>query len=153
MEKKQGRKPIKQRPKASFEDAEFSSDITKISDELKAELKEQNYAYRWVDYLKMKTMDGYHPRGWQLYRRPKEKSDIIDNSEARLGSNPDRLIRRGTLVLAVRSEELNLKHKVYLRNRASRYAANAKAQRKEDLIRTAKQHNLDTTIVDGYEDK
>jgi hypothetical protein len=147
------KKSIKSKPTLDFNDELFSSDITKISKELKKELQDQNLAWRFIDYKKYMDLGGYHPRGWKAYKQKRGNSDILDTEAARYGANPDGFMRRGTLVLAVRSQELNTEHKAYLKNRASRYAVSVEKQQKNELRQRAKEARLDTRIVDGYEDK
>lgn len=147
-----GKRPASEKRDPSYAfAAEFDDDITKIEPAILKEIKEKGLVPRWVDYLRMKDMDGYHPKGWTLYKRT--PGGTMSSQEAQNGRNPDGLVRRGTLVLAVRSVEFNEKHKAYLKDRASQYVVKSRRQQAADLQRKARQHNIDTRVTEGYEDK
>lgn len=146
-----GRKPLSQRIRSEEEFGdEFQQDMLAVSNDIQNELKSKGLVWRWVDYMRMKQMDGYHPRGWVLYKR--KADDKLDKDEVRIGRDPSGLIRRGSLVLAVRPKETNDRHKAYLKHRASQYTVKSKKKELDGLKQKAKQLNLDTKIVDGYEE-
>ena len=151
MNTKDGKKPLSAKTSKKVDSySDLFGDATSISEELKKELEEQGLVPRWVDYKQMKEMDGYHKKGWVIYRR--KNRDIIDNQEFRFGTGPDGLVRRGSMVLAVKSKADWVKHKNYLKDKAERYGAYFKKRQVSELRKLAQDSGIKTTIVEGYED-
>lgn len=151
MSLKNGKKPLseKQKPKLDTYDDLFST-ATTISPELKKELESQGLKWRWGSYKQLKDMDGYHPRGWKIYRR--KESDIIDRQDAGFGQSPDGVIRRGDMILVVKPEANWRKHKEYLKNKARRYGKDSEKAQAERLRQLAREHNVKPEISEGYDD-
>lgn len=151
MKLKDGKKPLssKPQPKVDTPDELFST-ATTLSPEMLKELADQGLKHRWGSYKQLKDMDGYHPRGWKVYRRP--ESAIIDRQDTGFGQSPDGIVRRGDMILMVKPEENWRKHKEYLRNKARRYGKDAEKANVERLRQLAREHNLDPNISEGYDD-
>lgn len=148
---KDGKKPLATKQTTTIPSHnELFGDATSLSPELKKELEEQGLVPHWVDYKQIRDMDGYHKKGWVIYR--KEKNDIIDNQEFRFGRDPDGLVRRGSMVLAVKTKADWIKHKEFLKNKAERYGSYFKKRQVTELQKLAKNSGLDSTVVDGYDD-
>jgi hypothetical protein len=144
---KSGKKLIKEQD-PFLNPNDIFGDATSLSPELKKELEDQGLVPRWVSYKQMKAMDGYHAKGWRVYKR--KNDDIIDNQEFRLGGSPDGYVRRGDMVLAVKTVEDWKRHKDYLAAKAERYSKSVRKQQVDDLRKLAKE--LNTTVVEGYDD-
>lgn len=151
MPLKDGKKPLSAKPNPAVPKyGDLFGDATTLSEELKKELEEQGLVGRWVDYKRLKEMDGYHTKGWILFRR--KKSDIIDSQEFRFGQNPDGIVRRGSMVLAAKTKEEVEKHKAFLKDKAERYGKHFKKRQAAELRQLAKDGGLDTQVVEGYDD-
>lgn len=127
----------------------FGNPLT-ISPELKKEIKDQGLAHRFIDYKRYKEMDGYHSRGWKVYKRKNTSSKNSD--EFTHGSNPDGYVRRGTVILAVRPVEINEKHKQVLKNKAELYSRKKRRKNAKDLRQMADEGGLDTMVSEDYGD-
>ena len=107
-------------PTISHED--IFGNAVKLSPELKRELDEKGLVGRFVDYKRVAGNDGHHDSGWTVYRRGTDnKSDTLDMYGARFGQSPDGLVRRGSLVLAVKTSGQVEKHRQFLKARATSY--------------------------------
>lgn len=150
---KEGRKPISTRKRPaetiSYDDV-FSSALS-IDPELQAELDKKGLVPRFVDAKRMAEMGGYNDKGWQIYRREKNISDTINPSDFKYGNDPSGIIRRGSLVLAVKTKEKAAMHRKFLDQRAENSKMFGKKQA-DELRAFAKSNGLDAQIHEGYED-
>lgn len=148
---KKGKTPVEKKSgeKNVAHDELFGNALT-LSPELLKELDDKGLEGHFVDYKRMKEMDGYHPKGWKIYQRP--KSDTMDNQEFKLGSAPDGIIRRGSTVLAVKTKEQAEKHRRYLDQKAKRQRAAYQKQAAQELRQAARDNRLDSRIIEGYEE-
>lgn len=96
MEKKQAQ-PI-------YDDTE-ENDIDGV---LKKELEGQDLEYRFVDFKQAKSLGGASRSGWRIYKR-KSPDPRIQGIESL--ADPDGLVRKGTLVLAVKHKQLAQKQR------------------------------------------
>lgn len=148
---KNGRKPLAaKKTVASLTHDDIFGNAMTLPPELKAELDEQGLEPRFVDFKKLKEMDGFHEKGWTVYK--KEDSDIIGNNEFRFGSTPDGVVRRGSMVLAVKPKASAEKHRAYLRQKAQRYSKSFVKRTTDELRQIARDGNVDARIYEGYED-
>lgn len=149
---KAGRKPISQKPRAGTNlsyDELFGNNLT-ISPELKAELDAKGLVPRWVDARIIKDFGGYHPKGWTIYKRDKTNA-APDGMEFTYGSDPAGIIRRGSVVLAVKSKEQAEKHRGFLDQRAKSYQ-NIHQEKADELRQFAKANRLNSQISEGYDE-
>jgi len=107
---KNGRVPLSQKKRPSFK-ASFSNRLG-LDDALIEEIESQGLEYRWVDANKMYLNQGYHPNGWGAYKRK------VGTTDFKYGNDPDGVIRRGSMILAVRSKDLCQEHRDYLQEKA-----------------------------------
>lgn len=148
---KEGKKPIKTKPKTQIlNHNDIFGNALSLTDEIKKDLEEQGLTPRFVDYKKLKEMDGYHEKGWTIYKKP--KCDSIDNREFKFGSTPDGVVRRGSMVLAVKSKEQIALHRTYLKQKAERYSQAYTKKKASELRQIAKNSNVDVKIYEGYDD-
>jgi hypothetical protein len=74
-----------------------------IDGPLKKELEDQDLEYRFVDFKQAKALGGASRAGWRVYKR-KSPDPRIQGIESL--ADPDGLVRKGTLVLAVKHKQL-----------------------------------------------
>lgn len=121
MSIKDGKKPISQKPaKASIfmNDDVFGNHLS-IPEDVQKELDEQGLHGRWLNAKTLHSNQGYHPKGWSVYRR---KSVDKDATAFKFGADPDGIIRRGDLILGVKTKEKYENHKAFLESKAQRYS-------------------------------
>jgi len=149
---KKEKKPIGEVKKTTtiIDPDDIFSNALSLTPQLIAELAEQGLVGRYIDYKRVKAMDGVHPKGWRVYKR--KNSDIIDNHEFQFGTGPDGLVRRGSCVLAVKSEEAVAKHRLHLQQKAERRKVSYNKQAAEELRRVAKNARIDANIIEGYDE-
>lgn len=112
-----GKKPLSQKrqvqaPQTDVTDL-FGNPLT-LDKEVMDALKAKNLAHRFINAAQLQSMGGYHQYGW----RPIKAKDLYANmgtSDFMFGIDPEGYIRRGDLILAVRPQEVNEKHKAYLK--------------------------------------
>lgn len=121
-----------------------------LDPELVAAIQAKGFAHRFINAKKLIEMGGYHAKGWRPYKPSTEERAKLESQSLLFGSDPDGYIRRGDCILAVRSKELNDKHKAYLKQEVARtqnVAKNAASQIK-DFIRS---NGLDMRVQEGAE--
>lgn len=148
-----GKKPISSKRKpvetVLFDDV-FASALS-LDAELASELEQKGLVPRFVDAKRMSEMGGYNEKGWQIYRREKRAADSINPSDFKFGNDPSGIIRRGSLVLAVKTKEKAAMHRKYLNQKAANQEQVQK-QAASELRNFARQNGLDTMIHEGYEE-
>jgi hypothetical protein len=154
---KDGKKPISQKRKAMdlladtiLADDVFSSALS-LDPEISRELEDKGLVPRFVDAKKLSEMGGYNDKGWQVYRRDKKPSDTINPSDFKFGNDPSGIIRRGSLVLAVKTKANADKHRKFLDQRALQQEQSNK-RRGEELKAFARNSGIDAVIHEGYEE-
>ncbi len=75
---------------------------------LKEELKEQNLEYRFIDFKQAKANGGTSRSGWRIYKR-KSADPRIQGIESL--TDPDGLVRKNSMVLAVKHTVLAQKQR------------------------------------------
>lgn len=112
---------------------------------LKDELKKKKLAYRFIDFKQAKNNGGRSRAGWVIYKR-ESKDPILGD----LGMDSDKLVRKGTLVLAVKPQVLADKQK-------SRVASQNDYMNKYNKIRTkeldsdARKLGGSSRAIEGFE--
>jgi hypothetical protein len=150
MSIKEGKKPLSSKPKQVNP---FTSDILgntlAIPDEIQAELESKGLVGRWLNAKEVYKNQGYHPRGWSVYRRDKPSSDTLN---FKFGNDPDGIVRRGDCILGVKTVEQHKAHKDHLDARARRgYDINAeKAKEMKSLLGQSGLKNA--KVLEGYDD-
>ena len=147
---KNGKKPLATRPPQSvdIQADELFGNACSISPELARELDEKGLVPRFVDAKKLYEMNGYHPKGWVPYKRD---MSIVGKEDFKYGSDPSGIIRRGSLILAVKTKEQAAKHKAYLDQRAGR-AKTFNTEKAKELRDFGRSHNLPVEVHEGYEE-
>lgn len=150
---KEGKKPISQKRKpveTIAHDDVFASALS-LDPELTKELEDKGLVPRFVDAKRMSEMGGYNDKGWQVYRRAKLATDNINPSDFKYGNDPSGIIRRGSLVLAVKTKEKAAMHRKFL-NQRSAQQEDVNKQKADELRAYARQNGLNAEIFEGYEE-
>lgn len=155
--KPSNKKPQETKPKAQrkpdpewdvegFE--EFYNNRLSLSSELKQELKDQGLDWRFINIQTFRNKGNRHPSLWRPYN-VKARSPM----EAFKGVDPEGVLTRGDLVLAVRPKHVS---EAYKKNVAKRNAANAGYNRAqaEQMKQMARSAGVDgqVKIHEGYDD-
>jgi hypothetical protein len=148
---KNGKKHISSRPAASPRidlDEVFGNPLS-IPPVIKKYLEEKKLAHRFISHVKLKATAGRHHRGWSpLSLKEVPGYDTMNT----FGSSPDGYYYFGDLILAVRPQELNQKHKAYLKQEAQA-ASNTQRKGAEELRQYVKSNKLDMRVHEGYEEE
>jgi hypothetical protein len=141
-------------PIVNFDDV-FGNQLT-IPEEVEAEMKRKGWEPHWLDAKSLHVNQGYHPKGWKVYRRDTQAlgtagTRTIDSQEFRYGSDPDGVIRRGTLILGYKTSEEVTKHRAYLKQRADRQS-NVQATQAKELRKMVRDSGLASTVIEGDDD-
>jgi hypothetical protein len=145
---KDGKKPVS--AKASSSPSFFSHDALfgnnqRIPEDVQADLDSQGLVGRWLNAKKLYDNQGYHKMGWVPYKR---KGPATGVSEFRTGSDPEGIVRRGDMILGVRTKAKNEEHKAYLKHKAS-VQEGSQAQSATEL---RKLMGKSGKVIEGYED-
>lgn len=149
-----GKKPLSSKPKpaSTVPVGELFGNALAIPADVQRELDEKGYEGRWVDAQKLYAFSGYHPKEWVPYKQERKK-DSGAPTDLKFGADPEGVIRRGTMILAVKRKEDAERHRAYLKHKAS-LVSNKQLQRAqaESLRKMARDHGADMTVDEGYED-
>lgn len=147
-----GRKPIKAKTKPAdgfLKADEVFGNRMSIPADIKQELLDQGLEGRWLNAKDVHQNQGYHKRGWSVYRR---KSDKI-NSEWSYGNDPSGVVRRGDSILGVKTIEDVSKHRQYLAQRANKQSLRASDREgAKALKKSVAEAGLDTKVQEGGAD-
>ncbi len=103
----------------NYEDSDNEYDIDSV---LKKELEEAGLEYRFIDFKKAKLNGGMSRAGWRIYVRKSSDPRLQGISVL---EDPDKLVRQGSLVLAVKTTN----------------GANKQRSRRDAQNRSLKQYN------------
>lgn len=119
----------------------------KVPEQVAAEIKEAGLVSRWINATEFKKAFGFHKNRWQPFQSKYMKS----LANGIFGGDPEGYVRRGDLILAVKSKELQDKHRAFVKDRTEALAGKAK-QHKAKLREIAREHGVKTNIDDDYDD-
>jgi hypothetical protein len=140
------KKPLSAAKAALFSRPSFFGTKLDIPSDVKKDISERGLEYRWVDYNKYTTNGNMHENGWEPYRRTTKPT----GTEAlTFGSSPDGIIRRASLMLAVRPKKFGEEHRGWLKSKAA--AASGHNKIKADELREMA-GPVGATIHEGYEE-
>jgi hypothetical protein len=144
-----GKKHISEKPKGQSTQSAFTPMNTlDIPPEAKREIEEAGMEARWVDSKQFADHGNVHKNHWQLYK--KASATVSQGVNPLTGLPPDGTIRRGTLVLAVRSKEISDGHRAELKRKAARMSGSVKNQG-EELRQIARKGGISERIFDETE--
>jgi hypothetical protein len=147
---KDGKKPISEKiPQSNFllSDDDLGNMLA-IPPDIKEELAAKGLVGRWLNGAELAKNQGYHRRGWQVYKRDKSHA-IMD---FKLGSDPEGLVRRGDCILGVKAKDAVTKQQAFLRQASLRKSA-TEASAKAELQRSFKAAGIKTSVVSGYDEE
>ena len=149
MNIKEGKKPISAKPGVQIVSEDpFGNPLT-IGSELEKELAKQGLVGRWVNATELYKFQGYHPKGWRVYKT--QNNAILSNKEFRFGNDPEGVVRRGDCILAVKDQVERDKHRAFLDARADRQIAGA-IYRKKELQEFAAKRGVKVAVTEGYDE-
>ncbi len=152
---KNGQRPLSQktRPPAIIDsDDVFSNPLSLDADMLKL-IESKGFKYRWINYKNFVEMGGTHEAHWvplPLKQLKEWGYDSINAQTFLFGSDADGYIRRKDLILGIRSNAINDKHKQYLRQEAAR--ASMVQERTADAARELVGNTQGIKVHEGYQD-
>jgi hypothetical protein len=153
---KNGKKPISQKTRpALVNHSDVFANPLDIDPQLKNLIADKGFSIRFINYKQFVDMGGTHEAYWRPVSRKELKEwgyDMMDTHSFISGSDPDGFIRRKDLILAVRTKELNEKHKAYLRQEAQS-RSNLEKRHAEELRDQVRRSGLNATVSEGYEDE
>jgi hypothetical protein len=98
-----------------------------IPADIKEHMAKEGWVPRWLNAKQVYNNQGYHPKGWQVYRRPNTVS-----TDFKFGSDPDGVVRRGDSILGYKTKAQHDKHTAYL-DQSRRALAGYKSRQKEEM--------------------
>lgn len=147
-----GKKPLSQKPKATpiAMDDIFGNQLG-VEPAILEAIKAKGMDYRFVNAKQLTDMGGYHPHGWRPLKLSEIECDKINLHSFQFGNDPDKYIRRGDAILAVRPTETGDKHRAYLKQEAER-AKQIQKTHADELRALAKRSGGGMTVHEGYEE-
>lgn len=148
MSQNNDKKPVdlKGKTKYSATDIDDFDDESDIDTVLKAELKEKNLEYRFIDFKQAKLNGGRNRNGWMVYKRESEDPRLSGISSLK---DPDGLVRSGSMVLAVKTKNSADKQREKIA-RQTRSMNDYNKATAEELDQKARQLG-GSRIVSGYD--
>lgn len=148
---KGGKKPLSAKPTEFNLGDEFHENRLAIDPTIRKEIEDAGLEMRFVDAKSLYEMNGYHKDGWVPYIRKVTSGDKIDSNQFKFGNDPSGVIRRGTLILAVKTKEQADMHRERNRQKAARYQFEAAKATLDGIKNTVRQGNLGKAINVGYD--
>lgn len=133
---KAGKLPVTSRPQAAriTADEAFGGGGMVLPEDIAEHGRKEGLSFRWLNASEVYKNQGYHTRGWQVYKRPNPGPINFQ-----FGQDPEGVVRRGDCILGYKTKEAVTRHKEYLRQKAEDYSAGQKKQSIEDMRATARQ--------------
>lgn len=143
--------PIKNKQTAEKQAIAFSEfdldDALAIEPTLLAEIKAKGLVHRWINSAKFKNNFGFDARRWAPYKRESKGSESFGFTDS------EGYTRRGDLILAVRSTEINAAHKAKIQRKNSNLAATQSKEAASELRQRMKDAGIKgAKIFEGYEE-
>ncbi len=108
-------KPLAAAKNPLFTRPSFFGNKLDVPNDVKADCEKRALEARWVDYVKYTSNGNMHENGWEPYKRT-SKADAVEGLT--LGNSPDGIIRRASLMLAVRPKKFGDEHRSWLKGKA-----------------------------------
>lgn len=123
--------------KKSQVDPGFSLDPMSLDAELAKEIESKGFVGRFISVKQLERNGGRHNKGWRPYKRDKISTEL----SGIFGRDPDNYVRRGDLILAVKTQEEVNSHKAYLRQEADASSVNNSIKRQKEQLKQAIRSN------------
>lgn len=146
-----GKKPLssKAKPAPLTYDDLFGNKLG-VDPAIKKRIDEMDMDCRFISVKHLQDMGGFHDHGWRPIKM-KEVCATMDEHTKQLGSDPEGYIRRGDLVLGVRSKERGRLHKTYLAQEAkARELKQIERVHKDELRQSLKETR--EQVVSGFDE-
>jgi hypothetical protein len=137
----------KQTPKVEFNPADLYKSRLDMDPALAKELKEAGLVGRWINAKEFQKNYGFHHSGWTPYKKKAAPNAKVDSL---FGGDPEGYVRRGDLVLAVKTTEEQEKHRMGLAYKASLNTGLNKKQAQQ-IAEAARNAGVKSKVVDGYD--
>lgn len=149
MINKNGKMPLSKKGSVTANPDSIFANKLGIPKDVQEDLTANNLVGRWIDGKKLTESYGYHDKGWVPYQLPEK----LRKSQWRTGNDPDGTLRRGSLVLAVKTTEDVAKHKAFLKLRAEQSTVQRHNKEEAEKMRHwAKEAGDGVKIIEGYEE-
>ena len=130
----------------TMEDANFDfTDQLAVPPAILQEIKDKNLAHRWVNAAKLAANYGFDSRQWTPYKPEKTPGGMFS------GVDSEGYIRRGDLILAVQSQQLNAKRRAIIDAKNARNKGHNK-QAAEMLKEAFKKSGVKAKISEGFDE-
>jgi hypothetical protein len=142
---KNGKKPLSEKKGPSALNLpDFYNNRLQVPAEVLKDVESKGQEARWINYKKFIENDNTHTWGWKPYKKPAEMitADALLN-----GAHPDGIIKRGDVMLAVRSKEHCDIHRSHVREKTLRQNMSIKG-RSAELRSMARRGNFGTKVID-----
>lgn len=129
------------------------NDQLALDPRIKKEIAAEGLAYRWINASKFKAAYGYDSRQWQPYKRDDSKKGALENNSFGY-RDADGHIRRGDLILAVRSLQVHNMAKARNRSKIDGLAGAHRKKSVEQIKQSFQEAGLKdiTQVHDGYDE-
>lgn len=143
-----GQRPVVEKNQEKLIELFRKRNLLDIPPAIQKDLEKKSLEARWIDSQEFSKNGNMHMNSWEVYFKP----DDIFNSESNfLGATPDKTVKRGTLVLAVRPKAHSEAHRKDLQERAQRHSLTQSSMAGE-LRQMARQRGLKSRVTEGYEE-
>lgn len=117
-----------------------------IDPKVKEEINKKGLVARWINATDFTKNHGFHRSGWAPFKSEAHKSNA---TSLLFGGDPEGYVRRGDLVLAVKTSEQSKRHKSLIDAKNARLKGINKSQA-DDLRKAAKSAGFDTEVSEGF---
>ena len=102
-----GKKPLSEKvvPGKNFNPEDIFTSPLYLPQRFKDHMKAKGYTCRYIDYKRLGEMGGFNKHGWVPYTMEPEDYEILGLPATISGKDVDGFLRRGSVVLGVRSLE------------------------------------------------
>lgn len=138
---KQGKAPLSARFEEEITANEFSVSMFRVDKKLAKEIQDAGMSFRWINAAKFKGAGGFHKSGWRPYRR-------TDTAAQEYGFNPEGLLVRFDMMLAVKTNDEQTKWKKFLRHRADMMSG-VQSQKAGELRESFASKGV--KVIEGYD--
>lgn len=121
-----------------------------VPEQVKKEIQEAGLVCRWINAKTFKEQFGFHKHHWM----PFKSKYMASLAGSIFGGDPEGYVRRGDLILAAKSKELQDKHRAHIdaQNRAKIAGVTQESQRKQ-MREIAREHGVKNAKIEVDEDE
>lgn len=134
----------------TFNPNDFYHDQLKIDDELIEEMTKKGFEWRFINALDFQKK-GFNKSQWTPYKR--DKTEPTSSQSKIFGSDPDGFIKRGDLILAVKSSEKAQAHRAFLDQRSQQLSKAVGSYGADELKKAFRDAGVNAKVLTGYDDE